>query len=212
MDAHIIDVIELATLRTKLNQLNDSLAEFLTIHPLTRWPDVLSQFNILIAKYESLMAEMRSPLFKYTLPIPSTLPQDDPDFLPRVLLRTKLIPDIEEGEETLRRKALESEPAIDFIDEAAVKAVVREYERKAAHHDDLVTSAIETVNEQNASAFKQRIPRGADDHIAAAVPKDVRVGVKKTMMWMSSGPGSYEIEREKEAKLDREKGLVPRKD
>jgi hypothetical protein len=61
---------------------------------LLKRPDLLMNLNTITANYQSLLSEMS--LFNRILSIPSVLPQKDPSFYPRVLLRTKLPPGVYE--------------------------------------------------------------------------------------------------------------------
>ena len=120
-------------------------------------PEVLSQFNTFISKYESLLVEMQDPLLRQLLVIPQALPVEDPDFskiwkqskfspnslilifqkVPRVLLRTKLIPEIEEEEQAVRLRYAERckaagislpAPTVNQLDEGAIRQELRMWE------------------------------------------------------------------------------------
>ncbi|KAJ3094004.1 hypothetical protein HDU97_008724, partial [Phlyctochytrium planicorne] len=64
-------------------------------------PETLSQFNSLITKYESLTNELQATLLKQLILHPKNVDREDPERIPRVFLRTKLIPQIEQVETDL---------------------------------------------------------------------------------------------------------------
>ncbi|KAJ3124788.1 hypothetical protein HK098_000879 [Nowakowskiella sp. JEL0407] len=104
-----------------------------------RWPDVLSQFNTLIARYEALLDELQNPVLQRMLIHPKSVPKEDPDFIPRVWLRTKLVPEILDQEEKLRKEILgagtmaelvtgRNHKALDYQDEAHTRVVLKTWE------------------------------------------------------------------------------------
>ncbi|KAI8803009.1 hypothetical protein BJ742DRAFT_777683 [Cladochytrium replicatum] len=151
---------ELESLRTKLGQLEDSLQSFNSLHPATGWPEILAHFNTLVAKYEALVQETQAPILKQLLAIPDQLPVDDPDFLPRVLLRTKLIPEIEDEHARLLDKivsegkvtySLPSAAPIDYSDETAARSFLRGWEVAQDRYEAFVgelISSYESVREE----------------------------------------------------------------
>nr|KAJ3420354.1 hypothetical protein HK105_005778 [Polyrhizophydium stewartii] len=91
-------VRELDSIRTKLALLVESLNDILMLHPATPWPPVLEQLNSIIARFESVQRELMAQSVPLALVHPHMLIPQDPDFIPRILLRTKLIPEIEDAE------------------------------------------------------------------------------------------------------------------
>ncbi|KAJ3197104.1 hypothetical protein HK101_006066 [Irineochytrium annulatum] len=83
--------------RSKLVAIEKSLSDFLELHPNVPWPDILSQFNSLISKYGSIVQELQQHHFRRALAYPESVSAARPDLVP-ILLRTKLIPEIEEAE------------------------------------------------------------------------------------------------------------------
>ncbi|KAI8839942.1 hypothetical protein BC829DRAFT_403519 [Chytridium lagenaria] len=119
----------LSVLKSKLSQLVESLTTFLDIPTTTSWPDILAQFNSLITKYDTLIGELQSASLKQLVAYPKSLSAQDPEFASRVLLRTKLIPEIENLENTLAPQ-LESfgSSGNGRSDENAVRAALRKLE------------------------------------------------------------------------------------
>jgi hypothetical protein len=80
---------ELEILGSKLQSLMESLQSILTSNP--SYPELLSQFNTVAAQFSMLTFELdQIILFAHILP------KEDPDFFPRVLLRTKLDPAVQD--------------------------------------------------------------------------------------------------------------------
>lgn len=113
----------LEALRARLVQVQESYASLLLTHTPggkpKSWPEYLSQFNILTARYATCISELQRvsrqlehqivlPLKPLVDPVavgiapappPGAPPiQLDPNFIPDVLLRTRVIPDIEKDE------------------------------------------------------------------------------------------------------------------
>ncbi|KAI9208601.1 uncharacterized protein BJ171DRAFT_210865 [Polychytrium aggregatum] len=156
---------ELETLRLKLGQLHESLSDFLQIHPHSPWPVVQSQFSTLLAKYETIVNELGSDVLKQLLVFPKSLPVEDPDFLPRVLLRTKLIPEIEESyADTKKRASMETISNASKDETAAARAWRYQAKANVDRHDDIADGAYDTFKMLASEYdFKLRIADESDD-------------------------------------------------
>ncbi|RKP01058.1 hypothetical protein CXG81DRAFT_19102 [Caulochytrium protostelioides] len=100
-----VSLQQLEMLRGKFGHLADSLNAFLGQHPLAPWPSILIEANLLTAKTASLLKEldgMAHALSATALVPDPPLPPHDPDFLPRVLLRSKAPPEVEKNEQQCR--------------------------------------------------------------------------------------------------------------
>ena len=107
-------ILHLDTLRTKLSMLLDSLNTILAAPPHSDWSTLLEQFNSLLPRFASIQAEL--DLATLTMRPPQANPNDvtsgttmadcvvhphllikqNPEFIPHILLRTKLIPEIDD--------------------------------------------------------------------------------------------------------------------
>ncbi|KAJ3320849.1 hypothetical protein HDU76_000203 [Blyttiomyces sp. JEL0837] len=158
--------------KTKLLALQESLTSLVNAPVNLPWPEVLAQFNALISKYDSILHELQDPVIKQTSVYPQTLPIEDPDFLPRVLLKTKLIVDIEEAERALCQRYAERSiaagnplppPTANRLDETALRNELRNWEYRVDAHEKIVSHAqniTETFADYN---LKARLPDDTDE-------------------------------------------------
>ncbi|TPX70564.1 hypothetical protein SpCBS45565_g01632 [Spizellomyces sp. 'palustris'] len=206
-DVDVDRIYILESLRTKISQLRDSLNDFWAVPNNAQWPHVLSQFNVLVARYESLLGELRKSWLKLNLVIPSTVPHERPDQLPE-LLRTKLIPEIEELQNAQRRNAAHApglgSDEINYLDESAVRDAVRSWEARMEQHDILVQAALETVRDKDLrKQLKARIPQEEEDQdlsrFVDEAGKENKRDLERMLMWMSSGPQSWVEEESRRA-------------
>jgi len=154
-----LDAKELEAARTKLNQLNESLSSFLTLHPQTPWPLILDKFNILITRYNQLLHEVSCKFLKECVIHPDSLPDIDPDSLPRFLLRTKFIPEIEEMESNLIVSIAGENNQINWIDETKITAEYEKWKAQIDQHDEIAEKSIDWFEiKQREYDFKRRIP------------------------------------------------------
>ncbi|KAJ3182599.1 hypothetical protein HDU85_002700 [Gaertneriomyces sp. JEL0708] len=205
-DVNAEQIYTLEALELKLRQLHESLNDLLMEPDNAQWPSLLSRFNVLVALYRGLLTEMRAAWLKNTFAIPSMLPAENPEFLPNVLLRTKLIPEIEEAEEEQRKNAPHppglSSDDINFLDEAAVRNAIRSWEARIEEHDKLVHSAIEVVRDKELRRdLKIRLPKEDDDgtKILQDATKDNSQSLERYLKWMAGGPEAW-LEEERRAK------------
>lgn len=63
----------------KLNQLVQSMIDFLNMNPHAAWHHVLFQFNILIAKYDAALRELQAPALRQLIVHPNNLVEEDPE-------------------------------------------------------------------------------------------------------------------------------------
>jgi len=154
-----LDAKELETTRIKLTQLNESLNSFLTLHPQTPWPLILDKFNILITRYNQLLQEVSCKFLKECVIHPDSLPEVDPDSLPRFLLRTKFIPEIEEMESNLIVSIAGDNNQINWIDETKITAEYEKWKAQIDQHDEIAEKSIDWFEiKQKEYDFKRRIP------------------------------------------------------
>jgi len=155
-----IDADVLETIRIKLTQLNESLNSFLNLDPHTPWPLILDKFNILISRYSKLLEVVSSKLLKECVIHPESLPEVDPDSLPRFLLRTKFIPEIEEMESKLIVSIAGDNNQYNWIDESEMKEVLKTWEKQITKQDKISEKAInffENERKKKKYDFKKRI-------------------------------------------------------
>ncbi|KAJ3106030.1 hypothetical protein HDU96_008361 [Phlyctochytrium bullatum] len=167
-------LVKLAVLRSKLQQLDDSLTAFLDMPMAAQWTEILAQFNSLISKFQTVTNELQAPYVRQLLLYPSKISPQDPEFVPRVFLRTKLIPEIENMEKALRSAddALAAKP-----DDNALRAALRRLEIKIDLHEELVKHAEETFENFDDYNFRLR----PDDDPEAFGPTLVRSDVDDKM-------------------------------
>ncbi|KAJ3197266.1 hypothetical protein HDU67_003784 [Dinochytrium kinnereticum] len=146
-------------LKGKLAQLVDSLTTFLDIPPTATWTEILSQFNSLITKYDTLVGELQASYLKQLVAYPSSISARDPEYIPRLLLRTKLIPQIEDLEKSLGVQKADTlgNPTSGRIDENAVRAALRKIEIQIDLHEEMIKHAEETFDNFSDYNFKIRL-------------------------------------------------------
>jgi len=159
LDDSTLDAKELETTKNKLSQLNESLNSFLTLHPQTPWPLILDKFNILIARYNQLLQEVSCKFLKECVIHPDSLPEDDPDSIPRFLLRTKFIPEIEEMESNLIVSIAGDTNQINWIDETKMNSEYEKWKAQISQHDEVAEKFLDWFEiKQKEYDFKKRIP------------------------------------------------------
>ncbi|KAJ2781949.1 hypothetical protein GGI15_003067 [Coemansia interrupta] len=141
------NIAELEVLRRQLQQLHESFTAVINeTRPdnpnLISWPDLLSKFNILAAKYAVLnqaITKKHAVLLKEMSIAPKTRPGSiHEQNIISVLLRTKLAPEIEQEEEEIRARAeaeLQQDRKLDWS-------------ARAEKHESLAVSALSTFLEQ----------------------------------------------------------------
>eukprot|EP00842_Homolaphlyctis_polyrhiza_P006336 jgi/Hompol1/6703/HPOL_000305-RA len=155
---------QLDSVKAKLSLLLESLSQILELHPATPWQPVLEQLNNIIARFESTLREIETPEMSQALLHPHMLIPQNPDFIPQILLRTKLIPEIDDSD----------------------KAV-----NKIAHHNEIVGAALDLFNDvrselESALKIKSR-SAAAMAAPAATAATNHRASIEHTLAWMSSG-------------------------
>ncbi|KAI8929032.1 hypothetical protein BC831DRAFT_445139 [Entophlyctis helioformis] len=208
---------ELDAIRTKLSHLVESLNEILVLHPSTPWPPVLDQLNTILARFESVQGELLgTPGLREALVQPHMLLLDDPEFIPRVLLRTKLIPEIEDQERATvvaaqsgwadgndggdgrggRGQTGEGAGAgldVNPMDHTAVRLALQEWENKADQHDALIQAALEIysdVRQELEPTLKGRARAAASASSASAGSFGSSLAPSSLSSASGSGPGS----------------------
>lgn len=175
LDPHTIS--ELEALRAKLNSLQETLNTHLLYLNDPKfaftWPDLLNKFNTLTAKFSSLSEDFYSYMTASTGTGGSTLPKimlhphnppvnDHDTHVLSVLLRTKLIPEIERTEEQIRR-SIEQEmgeassdrsggapgslPAVTLEDETTLRERLARWQSLRKTHDALASRAGQVLTE-----------------------------------------------------------------
>ena len=143
----------LTILLTKLTQTIDSLQDFLQVNPVL-YKQIQTQFNILISKYTALLSNV-TPTLKSLLVHPISADPNDPDMVARVLLRTKLIPEIQDHLNNLLDDDVKN---VNQLDETLINELVIVWKNKLEAHDQLVDSCYNTFeNLLQEYDFKQRI-------------------------------------------------------
>ncbi|KAI8391631.1 uncharacterized protein BYT42DRAFT_592031 [Radiomyces spectabilis] len=178
-------VQELEALRGKLWSLQETLATQITYlkepkFPFT-WPDLLNKFNMLTAKFASLSEDFYSYTeagSNATLPklmlhpfIPTTTEQETN--ILSVLLRTKLIPDIEKLEEETRaalaqelQQPTDTQNHTNMEDEQLIKSRLDQWTQLQQRHDRLGVDATNFVNQlinDHRDSFLQRYEDEEED-------------------------------------------------
>ncbi|KAI9145871.1 hypothetical protein BKA69DRAFT_304954 [Paraphysoderma sedebokerense] len=116
----------LETLKSKIEQLVIALKQFDAMHGRMSWPEMLSTYNLIVAKFVNIQQDLNPALLRNILLQPYNPPPANSEFIPRVLLRTKLIPSIESHisqieSETLNlvRQQIQSSPELQNVVDAA---------------------------------------------------------------------------------------------
>ncbi|KAJ1889790.1 hypothetical protein LPJ66_007844 [Kickxella alabastrina] len=193
------NIVELEMLRRQLQQLHESFTVVIDeTRPtpdnpnLVSWPDLLSKFNILAAKYAVLnqaVSKKHAMLLKEMAVAPKTRPGSiHEQNIISVLLRTKLAPEIEQEEELIWAQVEAESQQDKRLDWAA----------RAEKHESLAVAALNTFIEHRrghaktvAGLVKQRMDEaegGLDASAKEAVgSSDSKVALEDVLAFMSSG-------------------------
>ncbi|KAJ3319301.1 N-alpha-acetyltransferase 35 NatC auxiliary subunit [Boothiomyces sp. JEL0866] len=169
-----LELKELEALKMKLGHIIESL---------NLMPDLLLQFNSTIAKYESLITDLQSSKYQQTIVLPHLLMKEDPEFFPRVLLRSKLVPDVTDMHDDVLYTHIDPKDRDYQKDDPAIKQAVKSWESKVDDRHSIITQLLEVlddIKEELEPFFKPK-----------AVKKTVQSNGKeleKLLQWMSSGP------------------------
>ncbi|TPX57507.1 hypothetical protein PhCBS80983_g03792 [Powellomyces hirtus] len=196
-------IINLEALRNRLTHLSESLQDFLHLQDNSSWPTVLSQFNVLVARYESLLGEVRTrkDWLSGNIVIPSTVIAEAPDWIPNVLLRTRVDPVIEDEEKAIQDGIEANSSEINYLDEAAVLEARQVLESQMEEHDEHINNFVQHLQEQQfQQELKKRLPEDKeDDGLAARFVEETgqenKRDLERALMWISSGPESWEEEK-----------------
>lgn len=170
---------ELTSLKIKLQQISEVLQEILCLAPSADWNQVSSAISVLTAKYESVVEEIEGFVFKSLLVHPHTLPPEDPDFVPRILLRTKLIPELEQAYlNTMNSDPQKSQEIQDLVSKNAslmpcLYATETELEQADAVIDFAQQMAVDELVPEESDKSRTRI--------------STKPRLEKTLSWISSG-------------------------
>ncbi|EGF83033.1 hypothetical protein BATDEDRAFT_84563 [Batrachochytrium dendrobatidis JAM81] len=198
-------VQELDSIKSKLLLLIESLNSILALHPSTSWPPVLDQLNNIIARYESILRELQSPVFSQALVHPHMLIQEDPEFIPRILLRTKLIPEIDDEERNVISAYIgtgqtenkdnggafrDQQGILDPLDQTNILKRQREWESKVQQHEELMQAALEIFSElrQELDPMLKTRMRNSGPDTKLGKRHGAFTSLEHTLAWMSSGP------------------------
>lgn len=130
--AELLDLKEIETLKAKLLHVLETLDSILAQDSVNvNWfciqPDVRneisSQFNTLIAKFQSLVIELSNEKYSQAIIHPHVLRPDDPEYFMRVMLRTKLVPEVEDYQASVL-----GESDADILDLPALRTKLTELE------------------------------------------------------------------------------------
>jgi RecG-like helicase len=91
----IPNINELQAIKTRLEELQHTLNAFV-IHPDMIWSDMLEKFNVLSGKYYNLSQLIQSTTLRNIVIQPVSVNAEHPEFVPNVLLRTKVEPELEQ--------------------------------------------------------------------------------------------------------------------
>ncbi|KAJ3383087.1 hypothetical protein HDU84_003869 [Entophlyctis sp. JEL0112] len=188
--------------KTKLIQLHDSLSSFLDLPAESAWPEVLAHFNALIAKYESTLASLSAasgagtPL-RQLVAVPTHLPANDPDYVPRELLRTRLDQDVVDAETRVAAAYRARTPAAaaaavatGAADIAAQRAELKACIAQVDAHDAVVAHAVGVLDETGDDVLRDlRGTRGTGGGASAENDDNVLLEEKLDLMtrWISVG-------------------------
>lgn len=87
------------SLLAKVNRVIDIMEALLgTPPPPERWPDWLERITAILAQYETIARDLARPSLEATLLLPGMAMEasPSPEYVPNVLLRTRLAPEVEE--------------------------------------------------------------------------------------------------------------------
>ncbi|KAJ2724953.1 hypothetical protein GGI07_001615 [Coemansia sp. Benny D115] len=190
-------IVELETLRRQLQQLYET---FSTIVEETRptpdnpmlvsWPDLLSKFNILAAKYAILgqaVNKKHAALLKEMAVAPTTKPGNiQEQTIVSVLLRTKLAPEIEQEEEEIWAHVEQ---------EMAQSGRRIDWSARAERHEGLAVAALNAFLEcrrEHASVVDGLVAKQMDVDMedareGAAGGSETEVALEDVLAFMSSG-------------------------
>ncbi|KAF7726631.1 hypothetical protein EC973_008595 [Apophysomyces ossiformis] len=226
---------ELEALRGKLSSLQETLVTQIAYikepkYPLT-WPDLLNKFNMLTAKFASLSEDFYSytetgsnaTLPKLMLhPYIPTASEQETNIL-SILLRTKLIPDIErleaETQSAIARELLE--PHQDNTrsnlenDEQWIRTRLDQWSELRQRHDRLAVDAMNFVSDlvnDHRDSFLQRYEEEEEDKTE---PEWVKMGFPSESIWrkwkLECMVNFYSSGKEELAGSDLKKLAVPNK-
>ncbi|KAJ3254074.1 hypothetical protein HK103_007535 [Boothiomyces macroporosus] len=143
-----LELKELEALKMKLGHIIESLNLMLMQDPsVTKWPDLLLQFNSTIAKYESLITDLHTSKYQQTIVLPHLLIKEDPEFFPRVLLRTKLIPDVTDMHDDILFTQIDPKERDYQKDDPAMKQAMRAWESKVDDRHSVITQLLEVLED-----------------------------------------------------------------
>ncbi|KAJ2993985.1 hypothetical protein HDV02_001920 [Globomyces sp. JEL0801] len=180
-----IDSKDMESLRIKFGQILESLSSILMSNQ--PWPELLSQFNATIAKYESLISELQHEKYSLCLVHPHLLQKEDPEFFPRVMLRTKLIPAVEDQQNELLAindpSNSSQTQAAKPTDEDHVKKELQDYQNHIDEKQYYIQQLIDlTTDFKNGleNNFKNKVNRNFDT-------TDDMIELNRTIQFISSG-------------------------
>ncbi|KAJ2491258.1 hypothetical protein IWW37_002425 [Coemansia sp. RSA 2050] len=188
MDDHS-NIAELEMLRRQLQQLHESFAAvILETRPtpdnpaLVSWPDLLSKFNVLAAKYAVLnqaVSKKHAGLLREMAVAPRTRPSGihEQNIL-SVLLRTKLAPEIEQEEEQIwadiaaeeqHDKKLDWTARADMHESLAITAMnsfLHLQKKHAETVDSLLRGMLDAEPRQKPAPEEEKGPQAAERTVA----------------------------------------------
>ncbi|KAJ3270836.1 hypothetical protein HDV01_007385 [Terramyces sp. JEL0728] len=169
-----LELKELEALKMKLG---------LIIESLNLMPDFLLQFNSTIAKYESLITDLQSSKYQQTIVLPHLLIKEDPEFYPRVLLRTKLVPDVTDMQDQVLYNHIDPKDRDYQKDEPAMKQIAKSWESKVDDRHSIITQLLEELDELKEELEPFFKPKNVKKSVQSQGKE-----LEKLLQWMSSGP------------------------
>jgi len=153
---------------------------------------MLAKFNVLSYRYKQILEEVERLTMQNHIAHPFAVPQSDEDFVPRILLRTKMIPEIENEDQQIQEgTAAELQAMVDSIDpldEQQALEVEKQLEIRKVMHDDMVRSVQETLDKfQKADLFARIVDVAEVDATAGMAQKEADAALIRLLKATSVG-------------------------
>ncbi|KAI8824110.1 uncharacterized protein EV422DRAFT_307004 [Fimicolochytrium jonesii] len=190
-------IVKLEAVKNRLSHLSEALQDFLQLPEFGHWPNALTQFNILVARFESLLGDLRSrkEWLRTTIVAPSSIIPEVPEWTPNVLLRTTVEPQITEEEQKILDES--SRISVNYLDQEAVEAAKQTLLDRMERHDILIREFLEdTRSREYDKQLKTRLPVSQDQvNPFDEAGQENKRDLERVLMWMASGPESWEEKR-----------------
>ncbi|KAJ3034991.1 hypothetical protein HDV00_004402 [Rhizophlyctis rosea] len=203
---------EVDRMAAQLDNLYVVLKDMQQVHPQSDWPALLEQFTSIRTRYESILKELRAPLLKALLVQPRTVANVNA-YQMQEMLRTKLIPEIEQAEAVMREKAstLHGDLNLNPLDQMAMRRALESQETLLRSYDTRAVDALDIARglraEFEPTLRESRSDRSSVTDREARIEKENDEKLIEAVMWMASGPGSLR-ERERRKQMQQAGGLA----